>query len=539
MSEEEFDYIVVGAGTAGCALANRLSENGRHRVLLLEAGKDDRWIWLKIPLGVGRVLLTERALWRYQTEPEPNLQNRRIFWPRGRVLGGSSSINGTIWARGDRREYDAWSGLGATGWSYSDILPVLRRIESYGGGNEAERGRSGPVRITEYGPRDPLTRAFVESCVKSDIPETADYNGAEIEGAGVLQLNTWRGLRHGGREAYLYPALRRRNLEVRTAALARRVLVKGRQATGIAYRWRGMDRIARVNREIILCAGAIGSPHLLELSGIGAPDILARAGIQISHRLDGVGENLRDHLHTRISFASRNVSTLNETLNNPLRKALMGALYAVRRDGPMSTVTAVAHAIARSSPSLERPDVKIQLHHLSAENPRHPTKLSLDPFPGFGIGTFMLRPESRGSVHARSTDPEIPPVINANYLSDERDRIACIGALKLARAVAGQPPLRDFIVRETRPGTGMVADDDLLEFIREFGTTSYHPIGTCRMGVDEAAVVDPRLRVRGIDGLRVADASIMPTMVSPNTNAPTFLIGEMAADFLHVAAGDN
>lgn len=539
MDEEDFDFIVVGAGTAGCALASRLSENAQYRVLLLEAGEDDPWVWLKVPLGVGRVLLTERALWRYQTEPEPHLRNRKIFWPRGRVLGGSSSVNGTIWARGDRREYDAWSELGAAGWSYPEILPVLRRIESYVGGSEADRGRAGPVRITEYGPRDTLTSAFLKSCVAAGIPESSDYNGAEIEGAGVLQLNTWRGMRQGAREAYLYPAMRRKNLKIRTAALARRILFSGKRATGISYRWRGVERVARANREIILCAGAIGSPHLLELSGIGAPEILARAGIQISHRLEGVGENLRDHLHTRISFASRNVSTLNETLSNPLRKALMGVLYAVRRDGPMSTVTAVAHAIARSSPSLDRPDVKIQLHHLSAENPRHPTKLSLDPFPGFGIGTFMLRPESRGSVHARSADPEMPPAISANYLSDHRDRIACVGALKLARAVASQSPLRDFIVRETRPGPDVIADEDLLDFVREFGTTSYHPIGTCRMGTDEAAVVDPRLRVRGLVGLRVADASIMPTMVSPNTNAPAFLIGEMAADFLRAPAGGD
>ncbi|MCA0342017.1 MAG: GMC family oxidoreductase N-terminal domain-containing protein [Proteobacteria bacterium] len=532
MDEETFDYIVVGAGSAGCAVAARLSEDPKIRVLLLEAGADDPWIWLKIPLGVGKVLLGDRALWRYQTEPEPMLDDRRIFWPRGRVFGGSSGVNGAIWVRGEPREYDAWSQAGATGWSYAEILPVLRRMESYAGGDVNERGRDGPVRITEYGPRDALTRAFLAACAQAGIPETPDYNGTRFEGAGVLQLNTRRGLRHGGREAYLRPAMRHANLEVRANALVRRIRLDGMRATGVVYRWRGEERTARCGREIVVCAGAIGSPHLLELSGIGAPDHLAKAGIPVSHRLDGVGENLRDHLHTRISFASRNVQTLNETLANPVRMALMGALYFVRRDGPMSTVTATAHALARSSSELDRPDVKIQLHTLSAENPRHPTKLALDPFPGFGIGTFMLRPESRGSIHAIAPDPDVPPAIRANYLADPRDRSTCVGALKLARLVAAQAALRDFIVRETRPGPDFVTDAGLLAFAREFGTTSYHPVGTCRMGNDDGAVVDPRLRVRGLSGLRVADASVMPTMVSPNTNAPSFLIGEMVADFL-------
>lgn len=532
MDVETFDYIVVGAGSAGCAAAARLSEDPKSRVLLLEAGVDDSWIWLKIPLGVGTVLLGNRALWRYHTEPEPMLGERRIFWPRGRVFGGSSSVNGTIWVRGEPREYDAWSQAGATGWSHAEILPVLRRMERYAGGDAGLRGRDGPVHISEYGPRDPLTDAFLAACVQAGIPETPDYNGARFEGAAILQLNTRRGLRHGGREAYLRPAMRRANLEVRGGALVRRIQLDGTHATGVVYRWRGSERFARCGSEVIICAGAIGSPHLLELSGIGEPRALAKAGLAVLHRLDGVGENLRDHLHTRISFACRNATTLNETLANPLRKALMGALYLVRRDGPMSTVTATAHALARSVPELNRPDVKIQLHNLSAENPRHPTKLALDPFPGFGIGTFMLRPESCGSVHAIAPDPDVAPAIRANYLADPRDRTACVGALKLARLVAGQPAFRDFIIRETRPGPGVVSDDDLLAFAQEFGTTSYHPIGTCRMGTDNGAVVDPRLRVRGLSGLRVADASVMPTMVSPNTNAPSFLIGEMVAEFI-------
>lgn len=527
-----YDFVVVGAGSAGCPLAARLSESGRYRVLLLEAGEDDPWLWIKIPIGIGVVLLSQRSLWRFFTEPEPGLGNRRIFWPRGRVLGGTSSVNGMIWARGEPAEFDHWCDLGNRGWSYADLVSLFKSLEAFPSGGAASRGREGPVAVKEYAPRDPLSEAFFKACVQAGIPATPDYNSGQYEGVGYLQFNTKNGLRCGGREAYLRPVRRRENLHVITGALAQRIRIDQGRATGVEYRLGEDLRFAGAAREVIVSAGTIQSPQLLELSGIGQAALLRRLGIPVIADLPGVGENCRDHLHTRVSYECSRPITLNDILNSPVRKAWMGAKYLLRRDGPMSATTATVHALTRSEPSLSRPDVKIQLHHLSSEDPRHPTKWILDAFPGFGIGTFLLRPESRGAVHICSADPNEAPTMCANYLSDERDRRACLAALRLARKVAEQSALGPFIVRETRPGPNAHSDEELLDHIARLATTSYHPIGTCKMGTDAWAVVDPELRVHGVAGLRVADASIMPTMVSSNTNAPTFLIGEKCAEMI-------
>jgi choline dehydrogenase len=453
------------------------------------------------------------------------------------VLGGSSTINGMLWVRGEPAEYDNWRNLGNPGWGYADVLPHLKRIEAYARGDDT-RGKHGPVTISLLG-RNTLGEAFHEACVQAGIPATADYNGAQYEGVGYLQSNTRRGLRFGGREAYLRPAHGRPNLHLRTGARAERIRVDKGRAVGVEYRLGGERRFARASREVVLSAGAIQSPQLLELSGIGDKERLAEFGIASVAHLPGVGENCRDHLHTRLSFECVRPITLNDILDNPLRKAWMGLRYLVLRDGDMAACTATVHALAKTDPALDRPDVKIQMHNLSAEDPRHPTELVLDKFPGFGIGTFALRPESTGSVHIRSADPEEPPAIAANYLTDPRDRRTSIAALRLARRIAAQPALARLIVREVRPGPEAETDEALLEHIARLGATSYHPIGTCKMGADPLAVVDHELRVHGIKGLRVADASIMPTMVSSNTNAPSFLIGERCADFVLRQAGAN
>lgn len=526
---ESADYVVVGAGSGGCALAARLAGQG-HSVAMLEAGEDDRWIWIRVPAGVAYIIRGERALRRFFTEPEPDMNDRRIFWPRGRVLGGSSSVNGMIWVHGDPREYDRWRDeLGLAGWGSDDLKPLFRGVERYLSGRSAQRGHAGPVPVTEFSHRQPLMDAFLEACVSAGIPRNRDYNAEAYEGVGYLQFNTRRGLRWGGREAYLRPLRAGHDLRIRTGALATRVLFEGKRAVGVEYERAGVVHRVQARCEVILAAGAIQSPQLLELSGVGDARLLGSLGIGVIHDLPAVGENLHDHLHTRVTYECRNAVTLNQIMRNPLRKAGMAARLLVRGNGLMSCSGQIIHALARSHPSLTQPDVKLQLHWLSSPDARDPDKLLLDEFPGISIGTFALRPQSRGSVHIRSNDARQAPAMNANYLACEEDRRAAVAAITLARKVASQPQLAPFIVRETRPGPARLQDEDLLDYIRTIGQTSYHPVGSCRMGADSLSVVDSRLRVRGVTGLRVADASVFPTMCSANTNAPAMVVGEKAA----------
>ncbi|MGZ5168984.1 MAG: GMC family oxidoreductase [Burkholderiales bacterium] len=546
MNEAEFDYIIVGAGSAGCVLANRLSASGKHRVLLLEAGEDDRWMWIRIPAGIAHILTGERAIWRFQTEPDEKVGGRSIFWPRGRALGGSSAVNGMIWVRGDPLEYDHWESLGNSGWGLSGVLPYLKRMEQYEQADSDFRGREGPMYITRYKDRDPLSEGFIAASAQAGVPITADYNGPRFEGVGYLQHNTRRGRRRHAADAYLLPAMKRANLTIESGALAQRVVFEDRKAVGVVYRKGTEERTVRARREVLLAAGAIQSPQLLELSGIGQREVLRRAGVDVLHELRGVGENLRDHLHVRISFETKLPVTLNTILRNPLLQAKMGARWLFLGRGLMACSSATSMAIARSRPDLPRPDIKFQLHQLSMASSHYADnrqarnvadKMGLDRHPGFSIGTYVLRPESRGSVHVRHPDTSKPPEIRANYLSHEHDVSTMIAALRMIRKVASQPALARHIVRETRPGPAAADDDALLDHVRKTGQTSYHPIGTCRMGNDAQAVVDASLRVHGVEGLRVCDASIMPTMVGSNTNAPSIMIGEKASDLVLAATG--
>jgi choline dehydrogenase len=532
-SPRHVDYIVVGAGSAGCALAAGLARSGKHSVELLEAGKDERMVWIRVPAGVAFLIRNERVVRRFFTQPEAHLNQRSIYWPRGRVLGGSSAVNGMIWVHGDPQEYDRWrDDHGLASWGSDGIKPYLKRAERYGKGDAALRGRAGPVDVSEYGPHLPLMDGFVQACVQAGIPANADYNGENYEGVGYLQLNTRRGLRVSARDAYLKSSAGQGNLRVQTGALVHRILFDGSRACGVEYRHGTQLRQVFAAKEVILSAGAIQSPQLLELSGIGDAQRLNALGIGVRHHAPEVGEGLRDHLHVRLTYECRNAVTLNQIMPSMWRKGMMALRLAVRGNGLMSSASAVAHALVRTAPHLSQPDAKLQLHWLSSSDARTAGKLVLDDYPGFSIGTFALTPQSRGSVHIESTDPAAAPVMSANYLQHPDDVASTLGALRLARKVAAQPALSKFVVREARPGPAGATDDELLDYARTVGQTSYHPIGSCRMGMDAGSVVDERLRVRGVSHLRIADASVMPTMPSANTNAPSIAIGEKAVDLI-------
>jgi choline dehydrogenase len=526
------DYVVVGAGSAGCAVAARLSEDPSVRVVLLEAGSRDRSPWLHVPIGYAKTMYHPTLSWNLMTEPEPELEGRRIPWPRGRTLGGSSAINGLLYVRGQREDYDHWRQLGCTGWSFEDVLPYFRRSEDQERGASELHGKGGPLAVSDLRDRNPLALAFIEAAAELGFPRNDDFNGAEQEGAGFYQVTARNGWRCSSAKAYLRPARNRPNLIVVTDAHSNGLVMEGRRAAGVTFTRHGAKLTIRAEREVILSAGAIASPHLMLLSGIGPAEHLQEIGVPVVHDLKQVGRNLQDHFQARLAFRVKGPGSLNTRVGSLLGRALMGAEFALRRTGPLTVSAGTAGLFARVLPGSATPDV--QYHFLPFSTSK--TMLELHDFPGMTVSACQLRPESRGTITLKSPDPREKALIHANYLATETDRRCMVEGIKLGRRLAQTRAFAGIIAEEVVPGAAAASDEEILGFIRRTGMTIYHPSGTCRMGGDPESVVDPELRVRGIEGLRVADASIMPTVVSGNTNAPSIMIGEKCADLVKAAA---
>ena len=523
-----FDYVIVGAGTAGCVLANRLSADPDASVLLLEAGGTDNWIWIHIPVGYLYTQNNPRTDWCLRTEPEAGLGGRALAYPRGKVLGGCSSINGMIYMRGQARDYDQWRQLGNRGWGWDDVLPYFRKSEDYVHGADDVHGAGGEWRVEEMRLSWEILDAFRAAAAEVGIPNTADFNRGDNEGCGYFQVNQRRGVRWSTAKAFLRPARSRRNLKVLTGAQATRIAFEGGRAVGLHFRQNGAAAYAAVRGEVLLASGAIGSPQLLQLSGVGPGELLQEFGIPLVHDLRGVGANLQDHLQLRLVYKVQNTRTLNEDANRLIGRARMGLHYFLFRRGPLTMAPSQLGAFAKSDPSRETPNLEYHVQPLSLDKFGDP----LHPFPAFTASVCNLRPESRGHVRISSPEPAAPPSIRPNYLSTEADRMVAADAIRLTRRIAQANAMAHFAPHEYRPGIEFQSEAELARAAGAIGTTIFHPVGTCRMGGDPMAVVDDRLRVHGISGLRVIDASIMPTITSGNTNAPVIMIAEKAADMI-------
>ena len=531
---DTYDYIVVGAGSAGCVLANRLTESGKHRVLLLEAGPKNRHFWLHVPLGYGKLFTNTRYNWCYQTEPQAECHGRNVIAPRGKTLGGSSSINGLIYIRGQAEDFDHWRQLGNAGWSHTDVLPYFRKAEDNERGANEHHGAGGPLGVSDVRDQHPLAAAFIEAAQQCGYPRNDDFNGAVQEGAGFYQNTMRGGVRSSTAAAYLKPARRRANLNVVSEALATRVLFEGRRAIGVEYAVGGETRTARAGAEVLVAGGAFNSPQLLQLSGLGPAELLRSHDIPVIADLPGVGNDLSDHYFARIILRCKEPITLNDAVRNWRQGAKAVFDYALHRRGYFATPAISAGCFLRAMPASATPDVQCSIAVYSI----HDLGDWLDPFPGFTITCTLLRPESRGHVRIKSADPRQAPAIHPNYLATQKDRDTLLAGVKVLRRFAQAPALARLIDGEVDPGPECAGDDALLDFIRRRGSTVYHPVSTCRMGPDPKAVVDERLKVRGFERLRVIDASIMPAVVSGNTNAATIMIAEKGADMVLQDARD-
>ncbi|MEP2027120.1 MAG: GMC family oxidoreductase N-terminal domain-containing protein [Paracoccaceae bacterium] len=529
-----FDYVIVGAGSAGSVLASRLTEDRKSTVLLLEAGGSDLNFWVRVPIGYGKIFYDEKVNWKYVTEADPNRENLQMYWPRGKVLGGSSSINAMVYVRGHPGDYDDWEAV-APGWGWQDVAPLFRRMEDWDGLADVHRGSGGPLHVHDVSKEiHPLTRTYIEAAEQAGIPFNPDYNSGQMEGVSCYQITTKNGLRASTARSYLRPALKRQNLNIQTHALVRRLLFSGKRASGVEYEQNGQLKSVCARREVILCGGAINSPQLLQLSGIGPAELLSRQGINVVDDSNQVGQNLQDHLGSDILYRAR-VPSLNQELGPWYGKLMVGLQYLLTRKGPLSMSLNQGGGFVRVMKGATRPD--LQLYFSPVSYSRAPVGarplMAPDPFSGFQMGFNPCKPTSVGHLQIRSADPTEPPEIHANYLSTQYDRDMMLAGVRLMRTIADTSAFRSVIDAELAPGPKLISDEDLDPFIRQKSWTVFHQCSTCRMGSDPTtSVVDARLKVHGIKGLRVADASVFPTIPTGNTNAPAIMVGEKASDLI-------
>jgi choline dehydrogenase len=531
MMAHSYDYVVVGSGSAGGVLAARLSENGKYTVLCMEAGtKGEHYIWTRPPAGTAMMIVNPKVNWCFDSKPSEALGNRALFVPRGKILGGTSAINGVIYNRGQRKDYDGWARMGCPGWSYDDVLPYFKKIENTEIGSDKYRGRSGPVKVTLAAKTTPFFDLFIASAKAAGYPENPDYSGDTQYGVAMAQTTSWRGLRVGTATAYIAPARRHRSLTILTGAEATSLVLEGNRCAGVRYR-RGIQmQEVRATREVILCAGVVGSPKLLELSGIGNPDVLGKLGIPLVKSLPGVGENLQDHFGPALKWTFRNRGLSLFERGRGWRLLMEMARYAMFRSGFISQSIGTLRIFARSSEDVDQADIALIANPYLLDIVNEKRRMA--PVNGFLVYAQVQRPESTGSIHIESRDPFAAPAIRFNFLATEKDRRTAVAAVRRAREIVAHPPLADAISEEIHPGPKVQSDEEILDFIRNTGTTTFHIVGTCKMGNDEMSVVDEKLRVHGIRNLRVADASIMPTIVSGNTSLPCMMIGERCAEMV-------